>query len=86
LFFKGGIKIKKKIKDLFLPYKIQILYSILCTLVISIVSIIIPMLMKKLTDNGLLLLNLNLTIRYVLFIMFSLIIKQGFDFIQTLIT
>lgn len=86
MFFKGGIKIKKKIKDLFLPYKIQILYSILCTLVISIVSIIIPMLMKKLTDNGLLLLNLNLTIRYVLFIMFSLIIKQGFDFIQTLIT
>ncbi|WP_315080671.1 ABC transporter ATP-binding protein [uncultured Clostridium sp.] len=85
MFFKLDTKINKKVKDLFLPYKMLILCSIFCTLAISIVSILIPMLMKKLTDNGLLVLNLNLIIRYVLFIILALIIRQAFDFIQSLI-
>lgn len=64
------------------PYKIRILAIVFCMIIVSILGIFYPMLQRELFDKGIASGNLNVVIRYTLFIFSLFIVEQALSFIQ----
>lgn len=78
----------KLIKNIYLllkNYKSQIIISLLCTIVVTVISILMPNLSQHLMDNGIIERNMHNTVTYIVIIISLTLIEQAISASQSLI-
>ncbi|MGG0822574.1 ABC transporter ATP-binding protein [Paenibacillus turicensis] len=78
----------KLIKNIYLllkNYKSQIIISLLCTIVVTVISILMPNLSQHLMDNGIIERNMHNTVTYIVIIISLTLIEQATSASQSLI-
>lgn len=68
--------------DLLKPYKVRIIIVFGCMIIVSILGIVYPLLQREIFDQGIMVNNLQVVIRYTLSLVGLFAIEQLFTFIQ----
>lgn len=75
-------KIAKLMLDLLKPYKFRIVIVLVCMLMISALGVVYPLLQREIFDNGIMVADLEIVIRYTLVTLGLFVIEQLLSFIQ----
>lgn len=67
------------------PYKIRIILSLICSVIITIITVHIPIVTKWLMDEGIMSLNIKNIIKYSFMSLVLIIANQSASFLQTII-